>query len=83
MSGCESSLKRWKLYEPGGGPRFRGILSCHSRYGGHRVPSALVAIFIELGLLLALRAESRAGGYSRRVWQTQGGLPQDTINALV
>ncbi|HEU0004635.1 MAG TPA: two-component regulator propeller domain-containing protein [Terriglobia bacterium] len=42
----------------------------------------MAAIFIELALLLALRAEIRADGYSRRVWQTQNGLPQDTINAL-
>ncbi len=48
---------------------------CHAR--------ALVAAFLTFGPLLALHAETTAGGYSRRVWQTQDGLPQDTINALV
>ncbi len=43
----------------------------------------LMAVFIELALLLALQGESLSDGYSRRVWQTQDGLPQDTINALV
>jgi ligand-binding sensor domain-containing protein/signal transduction histidine kinase len=36
-----------------------------------------------IALAFAWQAETSANGYSRRVWQTQHGLPQDTINALV
>ena len=81
MSPCKFALKRKRLHRSPG-PRLRGIRSrCAHR--GHRPPTAWVAVFIELALLLALKPETRADGYSRRVWQTQDGLPQDTINALV
>jgi ligand-binding sensor domain-containing protein len=44
--------------------------------------SALLFSIVVVPTGFAVKAQT-SGGYSRRVWQTQDGLPQDTINALV
>ena len=44
---------------------------------------ALIAVAAAVAPPPVSRAMNSADGYSRRVWQTQDGLPQDTINALV
>jgi ligand-binding sensor domain-containing protein/signal transduction histidine kinase len=42
----------------------------------------VAAVLYGMAIGVAVQAQT-SDGYSRRVWQTQDGLPQDTINALV
>jgi ligand-binding sensor domain-containing protein/signal transduction histidine kinase len=50
---------------------------------GHEI-SQFCALIVALVLLASIsHSQTKDDRYSRRVWQTQDGLPQDTINALV
>src|SRR5919109_5275022 len=50
---------------------------------GHEI-SQFCALIAALVLLASIsHSQTKDDRYSRRVWQTQDGLPQDTINALV
>lgn len=61
----------------------RSTLAGRFKYRNRLASAALIAFVVLPVLAPNLHAETIAHGYSRRVWQTQDGLPQDTINALV